>query len=92
MTEIETADDGWTTVQSALLDAVRDVALAELAPAADHAGRALVRLLALELGHPLPEPVERDGGLVNMIYGKPITTETGPRGMQSRPIRDQPQA
>lgn len=74
MTEETTQDalDDWTTQQSALLDAVRDVALCADAPGAGYAARHLVRLASLSLGHPVPEPVEREGGLTGFLYGNPI--------------------
>jgi hypothetical protein len=62
-------------VTAALIDAVKDVALYAEAPAADHAGRALVRLLDITLGHPRPEPVEREGGIVGAILGNPVRKE-----------------
>lgn len=65
--EDDTAED-WTIKQSALLDAVREVAVSD-ADGAMHAARQLVRLLCLELGH--PEPVEREGGLLGVLYGNP---------------------
>lgn len=61
-------DDGWTTQQSALLDAVRDVAVSD-ADGAYFAAKHLVRLLCLELGH--PEPVEREGGIAGVLFGNP---------------------
>lgn len=77
MTEETTLDpvdtDEWTTQQSALLDAVRDVALCANAPGAEYAARHLVRLASIALGHPVPEPVARQGGLINAIYGTPAT-------------------
>jgi len=72
-------DDGWTTQQSALLDAVRDVALSADAPGAMYAARHLVRLAAHALDHPLPEPMEREGGLADLVWGKPVAP-TGPPG------------
>jgi hypothetical protein len=68
-------DDEWTMRQSALLDAVRDIALCEQAPGAEYAARHLVRLAALEFGHPVPEPVEREGGFLGMLYGNPVKSE-----------------
>lgn len=82
-----------TPVQYALLDDVREVAMCAHAPAAQYAGRALVRLLCLELGHPVPQPVEREGGLAGLLYGNPVTPELPRRPpLPPRPIRDQPQA
>ncbi|GAA4707334.1 hypothetical protein APR04_003786 [Promicromonospora umidemergens] len=63
-----------TPVQYALLDALREVALSSEAPSGKYAGEQLARLVAAEFGHPLPEPVERDGGLTNFLYGRPIVT------------------
>lgn len=75
----EPDDDEWTTRQSALLDAVRDVALSAQAPGAMYATRQLVRLAAHEFGHPVPEPVEREGGLAAFLYGNPVKpTDTDP--------------
>lgn len=52
-----------TPQQGALLDAVRDVAWTADAPAAEYAGKQLVRLAAAAFDYPLPEPVQRAGGL-----------------------------
>lgn len=68
-------DEEWTIAQSALLDAVRDVALCADAPGAEYAARHLVRLAAHALGHPLPEPAEREGGFLGMLYGNPVKSE-----------------
>jgi len=68
-------DDGWTMQQSALLDALRDIALCVEAPGAEFAARHLVRLAAHAFGHPLPEPVEREGGLAAFLYGNPVKTD-----------------
>lgn len=66
-----------TPVQYALLDDVREIAMCADAPGAEFAARHLVRLLCLELGHPLPEPVQREGGFMGMLYGNPVKHAPG---------------
>lgn len=63
-----------TPVQYALLDAVRDVAMAPAAQAGQHAGKQLVRMAADAFGleRPEPERVVRAGGLADLIYGRPL--------------------
>jgi len=63
-----------TPLQYALLDAVRDVAIAPAAQAGQHAGKQLVRMAADAFGLPRPEPetVVRAGGLADLIYGRPL--------------------
>lgn len=63
-----------TPEQAVLLDAVRDVALSNDAMAGEYAGKQLVRLAAAAFGYPLPEPVQREGGVVGFLYGRPIVT------------------
>lgn len=66
--------DDITPEQAALLDAVRDVALSNDAMAGEYAGKQLVRLAAAAFGYPVPEPVQRAGGLVDVVLGKPVNT------------------
>lgn len=61
-----------TPEQAALLDAVRDVALSTDAMAGEYAGKQLVRLAAAAFGYPLPEPVQREGGVAGFLFGRPI--------------------
>lgn len=63
-----------TPEQAALLDAVRDVALSNDAMAGEYAGKQLVRMVAAAFGYPLPEPVQREGGIAGILYGRPIVT------------------
>lgn len=69
-----------TPVQYALLDAVRDVATATDAPAAQYAGKQLVRMAADAFGleRPASETVVRAGGLVDLFYGRPLRDALGP--------------
>lgn len=62
-----------TPVQYALLDAFKDVALSAEAPGAKYATEQLARLTAAAFGYPLPEPVQREGGIMGMLYGRPVT-------------------
>lgn len=71
---IEDEPDDITPEQAALLDAVRDVALSNDAMAGEYAGKQLVRLAAAAFGYPLPEPVQREGGIAGVLYGRPIVT------------------
>lgn len=63
-----------TPLQEALLDAVRDVANTADAPAAQHAGKQLVRMAAdaFDLERPESDQVVRAGGLSDIIFGRPL--------------------
>jgi hypothetical protein len=75
-----------TPVQYALLDAVKDVALAPEAPAAKYATEQLARLAGEAFGYPLPAPVVREGGLAGFLLGRPVPSPTPLAG--TAPIAD----
>lgn len=84
-----------TPVQDALLDALRDVATTADAPAAMYAGKEVARLAAEALGYPLPAPVEREGGVMGFLYGRPVApkVEVQPAGVAPvEPLRRQTRA
>lgn len=65
-----------TPVQSALLDALRDVALDPDAPTSTYAGKELVRLTVDAFGNPIPKPeVVRQGGLADIWFGRPVRAD-----------------
>jgi hypothetical protein len=68
-----------TPVQDALLDALRDVALSSEAPAAKYATEQIARLAREAFGY----PVEREGGVMGFLYGRPVApkVEVEPAGV-----------
>jgi hypothetical protein len=58
--------------QAALLDHLLDLARDPEAPSAKEAGQALIRLTSIAFDAPLPEPVEREGGIIGALFGNPI--------------------
>jgi hypothetical protein len=81
-------DAEMTPQQYALLDAARDVALSTEAPAAELAGRHLARMAGETFGYPLPEPVQREGGLAGFLYGRPVNAEAETLRANLRNVRD----
>ena len=66
------------TAALSVLDAVKEVAmLDEVTTRTLRATDALTRLLYLVFNLPAPEPVVREGGLVDVLYGKPVVPPTG---------------
>lgn len=65
------------TAALTVLDAVRDIALSAEAPGAIRATEALHRLLFLVFNQPVPQPILREGGVVDAIFGKPIHPRSG---------------
>jgi hypothetical protein len=61
-----------TAQQYALLDAVRDIALAPGNPAAERAAKTLIRLVNIAFDAPEPETVQREGGILGALFGNPI--------------------
>lgn len=84
MPEAAPAEPGYrpadlTSRQAALLDHLLDLARDLEAPTAKAAGEALIRITSIAFDAPLPEPVEREGGLVGALFGNPIRHEKGDR-------------
>lgn len=65
-----------TPEQYALLDALRDVAIAPEAPAARYATEQIARLAGEAFGYPVPSAeVVRRGGLADLFYGRPVRVD-----------------
>lgn len=65
------------TAALSVLDAVRDVALSTEAPGALRATDALTRLVFLVFNRPVPQPIMREGGMVDAIFGKQVRAPRG---------------
>ena len=66
------------TAALSVLDAVKEVAmLDEVTTRTVRATDALITLLFLTFNLPAPDPVVREGGLVDAIFGKPVRPSGG---------------